>query len=129
VKEIKSSEGKDYRSCIELKLETDQGDLNAVGTIFGRENPKIVSLQGYELDFNPEGHILVCGTIDRPGIIGNIGTVLGKKGINIAHMTWARKNQAGDAIVVLSTDDNVDKATLEEIEKIDNVEWAQCLQL
>jgi len=129
VKEIKSSEGKDYRSCMELRLVTDQGVLETVGTIFGKENPRIVSLQGYELDFNPEGHILVCGTIDRPGIIGNIGTVLGKKGINIAHMTWARKNQAGDAMVVLSTDDDVDKATLGEIEKIDNVEWAQCLRL
>lgn len=129
VNEIKSSEEKDYKNCVEIKLFTDHGELNAVGTIFGKEDPRIVVFQGYELDFDPDGYMLICGTIDRPGIIGNIGTVLGNKGINIAHMTWARKNQAGEAVVVLNTDDVIKKETLKEIEAIDNIEWAKCLEL
>jgi len=50
VNEIKSSEEKDFKNCVEMKLYTDGGELSAVGTIFGKENPRIVNIQGYELD-------------------------------------------------------------------------------
>jgi len=129
VNEIKSSEEKDFKNCIELSITTDSGPFNIVGTIFGRENPRIVSFQGYNLDFVPDGHMLICGNIDRPGIIGNIGTVLGKKGVNIAHMTWARKCQAGEAIVVLNTDDLVEKDDREEIAKIPDITWVEAITL
>ena len=129
VNEIKSSDEKDYKNCIEVMVETDHGNLNVVGTISGINNPRIVVFQDYKLDFTPEGYILICGNRDRPGIIGNIGTVLGKKGINIAHMTWARKTLAGEAITVLNTDDKVDDATLREIRGIKDIEWVVCLGL
>ena len=76
-----------------------------------------------------DGKCLICGNKDRPGIIGNIGSVLGKKGINIAHMTWARRSPTGEAIVVLNTDEIVDKDTLEEIKTINDIKWAKCLEL
>lgn len=129
VDEIKSSENRDYKNCIEVSILSDKGDLNVLGTIFGRNNPRIVNFNGYELDFIPDGHLLVCGNKDRPGIIGDIGTVLGKKGINIAHMTWARKQPAGEAIVVLSTDENINKKNLEDIMNIDGIDWAVCIEL
>ena len=108
-------------------LYTDKGSINIQGTIFGKENPRIVSFQGFELDFVPKGHILICGNKDRPGLIGNIGTILGKKGINIAHMTWARKEPSGEAIVVLSTDEIVYQKTVDKIMTIDGIEWAEYL--
>jgi len=129
VKEVKSSEEMDYKNCVGINLMTDQGEITSLGTIFGKEDPRVVAFQGYDLDFAPVGHVLVCGTIDRPGTIGGIGTLLGQKGVNIAHMTWARKSQAGEAIVVMNTDDKVDKETLAAIEAIDNIEWAVCLEL
>ncbi|MBT4483160.1 MAG: phosphoglycerate dehydrogenase [Candidatus Latescibacteria bacterium] len=129
VNEIKSSEEKNFKNCIKVTTNTDSGDLSILGTIFGKHSPRVVNFQGFELDFVPEGHMLICGNKDRPGIIGNIGTVLGKKGINIAHMTWSRKSPAGEAIVVLNTDDAVDKKILDEINAIDNIEWAVCLEI
>ena len=80
VDEVKSSENKDYKNCIEVSITTDKGDLCVLGTIFGKNNPRVVSFQGYDLDFTPDGHLLICGNQDRPGIIGDIGTNLGKKG-------------------------------------------------
>ena len=58
-----------------------------------------------------------------------IGTVLGKKNVNIAHMTWARKSQAGEAIVVLSTDEAVGKAEQDEVAKIDDITWVKAISL
>jgi len=129
VNEVKSSEEKDYKNCIEVETVTTKGINSIVGTLFGKNNPRIVNLRGYELDFIPEGTILICGNHDRPGIIGNIGTVLGQKGINIAHMTWARMNLAGEAIVVLNTDEKVSKGIIAEVERIKDINWAKCVEL
>ena len=129
IDEIKSSEIKDYKNCIEVSISSDRGELTILGTIFGNNSQRIVNFKGYELDFVPEGNLLVCGNNDRPGIIGEIGTVLGKKGINIAHMTWARKKPGGEAIVVLSTDEKIDRDTFDDVKKIGGIEWATCVEL
>jgi D-3-phosphoglycerate dehydrogenase / 2-oxoglutarate reductase len=129
VVEVKSSEEVDYRSSIKIAVATTKGPMNLVGAIFGKDNPRIVQFEDYEVEFIPEGYFLICGNKDRPGIIGDIGTVLGKKGINIAHMTWARKNPGGEAIVVVSTDDKVDAETLDMVRAIQGMEWATCINL
>ena len=74
VTEVKSSEERDYKNCIQVGIESDKGALKMLGTIFGRENPRIVLFQDYSIDFVPEGNLLFCGNKDRPGIIGDIGT-------------------------------------------------------
>ncbi len=129
VKEVKSSEDKDFKNCIELVITTDDGKLDIMGTIFGRMNPRIVKFQGYSLDFVPEGHMLICGNFDRPGIIGSIGTVLGRKNVNIAHMNWARKSQAGEALVIINTDEAVGKDGQAEVAKIDDITWVEAISL
>lgn len=129
VNEIKSSQEVDYKSGIGIALQTSQGEIKLLGTIFGKRDLRIVRFQEYEVEFVPEGHLLVCGNKDRPGIIGDIGTVLGRKNINIAHMNWARLEPGGNAIVVLGTDERVDAEALDEVRKIGGIEWATCLEV
>jgi D-3-phosphoglycerate dehydrogenase len=129
IKEIKSSDEMDYRSSIEITVATTNGTLNLLGAIFGKDHPRIVRFQEYEVEFVPEGNFLICGNKDRPGIIGDIGTVLGGKGINIAHMTWARRCPGGEAIVILSTDEQVDGETLATVKTIKGIKWATCIEL
>jgi D-3-phosphoglycerate dehydrogenase len=129
VKEIKSSDEMDYKSSIEITLTTTKGSLSLLGAIFGKDHQRIVRFQEYEVEFVPEGYFLICGNKDRPGIIGDIGTVLGRKGINIAHMTWARRYPGGEAIVILNTDEKVDTGTLATVKTISGIEWATCIEL
>ena len=119
----------DYKSCIEVNLNASDGNLDVFGTIFGKNNPRIVKFNGFDIDFVPVGSLLICGNRDRPGIIGDIGSVLGKNGINIGHMTWARMSAHGDAVVVLNTDDKVGKGVIAEVEKISGINWAKFLEL
>lgn len=121
VNEVKSSEETEFTNCIEIKLYIDRGEMVAKGTIFGKTDPRVVHFQGYDLDFTPEGHLLFCNANDRPGLIGGIGTCLGKLGINIGQMKWARKSQAGEAIVVLATDQALDKTALDAVRKIKDI--------
>jgi len=129
VQEVKSSEEKDYRNCINVTAYTSKGEINVEGAIFGKNTLRVVNLNGYNLDFPPDGVLLICGNTDRPGIIGKIGTVLGSRGINIAHMTWARKSQAGDAIVVLNTDQEMDRDVITAVKGIQGITWAKSIVL
>ncbi len=129
VHEIKSSDEKEFKDCIEVTVYTNHGDMNILGTILGKNYPHILRFQEFELDFIPEGHVLITKHNDRPGIIGKIGTVLGEKNINIAQMALARNNISGEASVVLNTDDIIDKSTLDKIMTIKDIDWVACLEL
>jgi D-3-phosphoglycerate dehydrogenase len=128
VHEIKSSEEHDYKNCIELKLHTDKGNIDALGTVFGRKDSRVVRLMDYELDFVPEGPMLALGNKDVPGVVGKVGMVLGNRNINIAQMALARK-KSGHAIIVLNTDNLADKGTLDELKSLDEIEWAVGIEL
>ena len=129
VSETKSNEEMDYKNCVEIAVLTDKGENKALGTIFGKNDQRVVTFLGFDLDFVPAGNMIVCGNVDRAGLIGDIGTVLGKQNINIAHMTWARKTQAGEALVVLNTDEPVDADTLGKLRGIKDIKWAKSVKL
>jgi len=112
-----------------MAVYTDQGDFKILGTISGKNCPRILRFQEFELDFIPEGHVLITRHNDLPGIIGKIGTVLGEKNINIAQMALARNSTTGKASVVFNTDNIIDKETLDEVKTIKDIEWAACLEL
>ncbi len=91
------------------------------GTVIEGE-PRIVGVNGLRVDVAPYGYLLVSRHIDRPGMIGRVGTALGSHEINVASMEVGRRQRGGEAVMILNIDDFVDAALLEEINKIDGVE-------
>ena len=104
VVEAKSSELKDYTSMISLTVRTAKGESYAAGTIFGRQEPRIVRINRFTVEVIPEGRMFVMFNHDKPGVIGNIGTTLGENGVNISRLHLSRAQIEGKAMVVLSTD-------------------------
>jgi D-3-phosphoglycerate dehydrogenase len=82
---------------------------------------RIVDFFGYKLDFEPTPYIVAIQNIDKPGMIGRIGMVLGNAGVNIAAMQWSRNKKGEKAVAFVSVDQNVDDQTLDEIRRIDGV--------
>ena len=115
VVETKSSEVKDYTSMITLTIKTSQEVSCAAGTIFGRQDPRIVRINKFTLEVVPEGHMLVLCTYDRPGVIGNIGATLGDSLVNIARLHFSREQVDKQALVVLSTDSMVSDDVLNKL--------------
>ena len=117
IREELSHEVGDFSTLVSATLETDSGDLTAAATIFGKQFLRLVRLDQFHLDAYLDGLLLLYRHIDRPGVIGYIGTVCGKRGVNIAHMALGReKNEpGGDAIAVLNLDNEPDAATLAEV--------------
>jgi D-3-phosphoglycerate dehydrogenase len=119
--ESKRSQLDKYTNLITVKFTTKRRTLSVSGTIFAKEEMRIVDFFGYKLDFEPTPYIVAIQNIDKPGMIGRIGTILGDAGVNIAAMQWSRNRKGEKAVSFVSVDQDVDKETLDEIRKIDGV--------
>jgi len=86
------------------------------------DGPHIVEINDFWVDVSPgQGTLLLCENVDRPGMIGRIGTFLGSKDINISFMRVGREKVRGRALMVLGLDDTLDPQTLAEIARIPDI--------
>ncbi len=128
VREMKSADSGDYQSMICLRLKGPKENY-LCGTLFSRKDPRIIRVDGYPVEISPEGTMLFLSNKDKPGVIGSIGSVLGKEGINIARMFFGRESEGGMAISVVSVDSPLSPALLEEVKRLPNILSVKQVQL
>ncbi len=104
-----------------LRLEEKEEIKTVSGTLFGKDDPRIVKIDGYRVDASPSGYMLICSFLDKPRVIGPVCVILGDKGINIAGMQVGREKTGGEAVMVLNVDGSVSDDTMEEIKKVKNI--------
>jgi len=121
VKEMKSSDAGDYQSMLVLKIKASGVEREVHGTLYGKTHPRIIKVDQFPVEIVPEGIMLFMYNNDRPGVIGNIGTILGKKNINIARMHFGREKPGGMAISVISVDSEISDELLKEIKSLPNI--------
>ena len=127
--ESKSSHLDKYTNLITVKFITGQGERSVSGTIFAKEELRIVDFFGYKLDFEPTPQVIVMRNYDVPGIIGRVGTLLGQHGINIAAMQWSRNRKGDQAMSLVSVDGEVSQEILAQLQKTEGVLSASMLKL
>jgi D-3-phosphoglycerate dehydrogenase len=119
-----------YQDLIKVRATTLGGERSHLvsGTVFGR-HPRFVRVDDLHLDLAPSGAILVTDHTDRPGVIGEIGTLLGRSGVNIQRLELGTAKGGARAQGFLSLDQAPDEATLEAIRALEAIEGAQLVQL
>jgi D-3-phosphoglycerate dehydrogenase / 2-oxoglutarate reductase len=117
----------DYTSLIRVAC----GDGQAVsGTTIGRENrPWLVEVQGYQVEIELAGHMVVMLNDDRPGIIGRVGTAFGEDGVNIANMSVSRNFRGERAVMVLALDVAPTAAVIEHLSALEGVHRVRSVNL
>lgn len=121
IAEVKSSEIKDFTSLISLTVRTSKETSRTAGAVFGKNDSRIVRINEFSVEIVPEGYMLAVSNHDRPGVIGNLGTTLGDKKVNIARLHLSRDALAKKALVVLNTDSPVGADVLEKLRKLPHV--------
>jgi D-3-phosphoglycerate dehydrogenase / 2-oxoglutarate reductase len=121
VKEIKSTDPSDYQSLVALRLRARDKVSYFAGTLFSKKDPRIVVIDDFKVEIVPEGELLFMYNNDQPGVIGNIGTLLGKNNINIARMHFGRETPGGMAISVVSIDAHASPQVINEIKQLPNI--------
>jgi D-3-phosphoglycerate dehydrogenase len=109
-------------------LRVTGGTTSIAGTsAFG--GPRIVAVDGFEIDAVPSGPMLVTRHRDVPGMIGKVGTILGEASVNISTMQVSREDAGGDALMILSTDRRVAAETIERIRAIGGIKSVRALEI
>lgn len=119
----------DYPNLITCRVEWESGSRTISATLFNRDEPRLVQIDGYRVDVRPEGIILVTHSTDRPGFIGQVGTLLGKHDINIATWRTGRDKPGGGAISFISVDNPVPENVLDKIRTLRLVKTVQTINL
>ena len=105
----------DYESALMFKLSASGRQFVIGGVVFSGPHPRITLINGFICEFEAEGTILATTNQDRPGMVGVLGTCLGKNGINIDQFQLARNTRGGEALSLIRVDDDLPLKVLKEI--------------
>ena len=114
-----------YDNLISVRVTWDGGQRVVCGSLLGHETPRVVRIDDYAMDANLEGIILVMGNVDQPGVIGAVGSLLGKHGINIAEWRYGRVAPGKQALSFINLDSEVPPDLLKQIAAMP---WATSVQ-
>lgn len=129
VMESKSTQIEDFANVISVETISGNHKSQIWGTLFTKNSPRIVKIDNFYIDAVPSGYIIVISNFDKPGIIGEIGTILGRNNINIAEMTFGREKAGGDAITFLNVDSDVPAKVLNEVKSAKNIKDVKLVKL
>jgi D-3-phosphoglycerate dehydrogenase / 2-oxoglutarate reductase len=110
-------------------LATGQGEIVSVAGTFIGASPRIVRINGHHVEARSTGILLLLENNDVPGIVGQIGTVLGAHSVNIANMSLSRDHRGGEVLTVLNLDSVPDESILGAILTNPNIRSAKVVKL
>jgi D-3-phosphoglycerate dehydrogenase / 2-oxoglutarate reductase len=113
---------------IRLELETDHGVTSVTGAVF-LEKPRLTQVDGIYCEAPLAGHLLFMKNRDVPGVIGHVGTVLGRNGVNIANFSLGRREADGEAVAIVAVDSAVPDAVIAELKQNAAVRLARAVAL
>ncbi len=128
---VKSAGDSGYTELIQVEAVAPDGAVfSAAGTLIGKGNqPRIVSINGREVEVAAEGQLLVLENIDQPGMVGEVGTILGKDKVNIADMSLSRLTPGATAYMVVRVDHEPSEAARKIIKSHAAIKLAKFVQL
>ena len=118
ITEVKEKEAENFHNLITVKAQAGGKTCSVKGTLFGNEG-RIVEINKFRIDVDPHSRILICPHINRPGVIGTVGTMMGKHGINISSMSVGTTVIKGTSLMVLTIDNDISAEVLEEFKSLD----------
>lgn len=128
VDEGRSTEASRYAGLLRLTVETDGGHSTVAGTLFGAD-PRLVEINGVAVESRPSGNKLFIRNRDIPGVVGQIGTLLGRADVNIAGIQLGRTEDGDRAISIIDIDHPVPEDVLTQIRAIDEIELALAVSI
>ena len=114
--EITSQTPTDFSNTVTVTA----GENSVTGTLFGNEG-RIVNINNFRVDIDPHARILVCPHINRPGVIGAIGTLLANYKINISGMQVGKTDIGGTNVMVLTVDNPISREVIDKVKENDAI--------
>ncbi len=127
--ESRSSRPRNYTSLVSVKLHTSDGEKWVEGAVFERTVPRLVLIDGIGIEAPLAGTMIVIRNNDQPGVIGEIGTILGKHGVNIGNFALGREGKNAVGVVIVDEPPPVPDAALNELLNVKGVREARIVRV
>ena len=145
VQEQKKPDDLSAGNVISLNIRTQHGEHRARAAVLHGRYPRLLDLDGFRVEAPLEGYLTVLRNRDVPGVIGQVGTVLGKNQINIANFALGRSEASAssaaastssgaasaraEAMAVVQTDQPVTQAALDDLKRVSAVIQLRTVQI
>ena len=116
--ETRSSRPRDFTNLLSVKLQTSDGERWVEGTVFEPGVPRLASVDGVEIEAPLDGTLIIITNEDRPGVIGEIGTILGRNRVNIASFSLGREERGAVGVVKVDAPAAADASLQKSVEEI-----------
>ena len=128
---VKSTDDVDYTDLISVEAVAADGSVHgAKGTLVGKTGkPRIVEINNLEVEVEAQGKLLALENHDEPGMIGFVGMLMAKDGVNIANMSLSRQMPGQTALMVINLDSEPSAAARDEIKSHPAIKLAKFVQL
>ena len=127
--ESRSNRVRSYSNLISVRLKTDRREEWIEGTILSQDNLRLVAVDGIDIEAPLHGTILFIRNNDTPGVIGQIGTLLGNNDINIANFALGRSEGNHHAVGVVNVDSEINDEVLRQIGACPSIQFDRVIQL
>jgi len=108
-----------FKNLLTLRLATQNGNtIKISSTVFEESRQRIVDIDGYTLDLEPKGHLILFKNNDKPGVIGDVGRIIAEHNINISDFRLGRDDR-GQALAVVRIDEEAASDLIEELAALD----------
>ncbi|MCB9452595.1 MAG: phosphoglycerate dehydrogenase [Anaerolineaceae bacterium] len=130
VMQTKGLETAHYTNLVSCKVTLEDGEaIIMAGTLLDHQVPHIIQINQYRMNFVPEGHLLILGSYDKPGVIGRVGTLMAQNNINIASWHTGRAHPGGQTLTVITLDYPIPDQVLEDLRQLDFVRHVRQLSI
>ena len=129
VRESVSKNIENFTNLVLLTVMAGGKKHTIAGTLFNRTDMRIVRIGDYRIEVVPSPYMLLCTYIDKPGVIGRVGTFLGNNHINIAGMQVGRRSAGGEAMMALQVDEQITPELLRRLAQLEGVLTARFVHL
>lgn len=130
ISESRSENTHGYLTLLRLTASSAEGDkVSLAGTLFDERLPRLVRINNYEIEAVLEGHILFFRHYDRPGVVGALGSILGKEGINISRMQLGDERGTDKAVALLQLSRPLNEEVMKRILEIEAITKVDQLSL
>jgi D-3-phosphoglycerate dehydrogenase len=121
--------GGNYTNVLRVRYVTESSSGELEGSVVGRSQIRLTRLDGYRFEVVPEGHLLIYKNVDKPGVLGRVGGILAKYGVNIAGVSLGRSGEGGTALTVMNLDSSISSQAMEELSNHEDVSELRCVKL
>ncbi|MCZ6775752.1 MAG: phosphoglycerate dehydrogenase [Ignavibacteria bacterium] len=121
ITEQRDVDGETFTNLLRLRYETDRAAKEVAGTVFGPSTIRLVMMDGFRFELNPEGYLLIYTNVDKPGMLARVGSILAAHNVNIAGVSLGRSALGANALTLMNIDSDVPSKAMQELVQVAGV--------